>query len=96
VSDDCELCAAALVTTRYLDNDLCWIADCEVCNVPMVVWRRHDAAPPDEVRDELLGLLGEVADRELGEGGWRIDDVMRNIPDHYHAHARPPTLFGRR
>ena len=31
-----------------------------------------------------------VADEVLGEGIWKFDDHMRNIPDHYHAHARAP------
>jgi hypothetical protein len=56
----------------------------------MVVWRVHDATPPPEVREQMLAFLSVVADEELGEGGWRVDDHMRNIPDHYHAHARPP------
>jgi hypothetical protein len=38
----------------------------------------------------MHGFLAVVADEVLGEGIWRIDDHMRNIPDHYHAHARPP------
>jgi hypothetical protein len=31
--------------------------------------------------------LSEVAASRLGE--FWMDDHMRNIPDHYHAHARP-------
>jgi hypothetical protein len=89
----CDLCAAAVITVRHFENDVCWIADCEVCRVPMVVWREHDPAPPDEVRAALHAWLADVADRELGEGQWSIDDVMRNIPDHYHAHARRPWVW---
>jgi hypothetical protein len=84
----CELCEAAVITTRYLEDDLCWIADCEICAVPMVVWRTHAPAPDDATRSELLARLAGVADAALGEGAWRVDDHMRNIPDHYHAHAR--------
>ena len=80
---------------RYFEDDVCWIADCEVCLVPMVVWREHEAAPPEDVRRALHGVLASVADRELGEGNWTIDDHMRNIPDHYHAHARPPYFWRR-
>jgi hypothetical protein len=36
-----------------------------------------------------------VADREIGEGQWTFDDHMRNIPDHYHAHARRPFAWRR-
>jgi hypothetical protein len=90
VTSGCELCEAAVLTTRHYDDDICWIADCEVCRVPMVVWRVHDATPPEDVRARLLELLAAVADVVLGEGAWKVDDVMRNIPDHYHAHARRP------
>jgi hypothetical protein len=86
----CDLCEAAAITTRYLDDDLCWIADCEICEVPMVVWKHHDPTPPSEVKVLLHARLAEVADRILGVGAWTVDDHMRNIPDHYHAHARPP------
>ncbi len=36
--------------------------------------------------------LREIATRELG-GECYIDDHMRNIPDHYHAHGRPKGGF---
>jgi hypothetical protein len=87
----CELCEAAVITTRYFEDDVCWIADCEICVVPMVVWREHDVAP--EVKSRLLESLGAVADQEFGVGNWKVDDHMRNIPDHYHAHARPPSFW---
>jgi hypothetical protein len=90
VTGGCDLCEAAAITTRYAEDDLCWIADCEVCAVPMVVWRVHDADPPDDVRRQLLERLAGVADAALGAGNWKVDERMRNIPDHYHAHARPP------
>jgi hypothetical protein len=35
--------------------------------------------------------IAEVAAREVGE--FFIDDHMRNIPDHWHAHARPKGGF---
>ena len=91
----CELCEGAVITTRYFENDDCWIADCEICLVPMVVWRSHEASPPEDVRSRLHGYLSLVADQEFGAGNWKIDDYMRNIPDHYHAHARPPHLWRR-
>lgn len=95
MSGGCELCEAAVITTRYLENELCWIGDCEICLVPMVVWREHDATPSPEVKERLHELLSSVANLELGQGNWSIDDHMRNIPDHYHAHARPPYFWRR-
>jgi hypothetical protein len=95
MSDGCELCEAAVVTKRYFEDDVCWIGDCEICLVPMVVWRVHDASPPPEVRRHLHDALGVVASAEFTETTWSIDDHMRNIPDHYHAHARPPYFWRR-
>lgn len=95
MSENCELCEAAPITKRYFEDDVCWIADCEICLVPMVVWRSHDPVPPADTKALLHERLTVVADEVLGEGTWRIDDHMRNIPDHYHAHARPPYFWKR-
>ena len=91
----CDLCEAAPVTRRYFEDEVCWIADCEICVVPMVVWRTHDASPPPDVKSRLLERLRIVADEELGVDNWKTDDHMRNIPDRYHAHARPPSFWRR-
>jgi hypothetical protein len=40
--------------------------------------------------------LGRVADEVLGPGGWSYDGVMRQIPDHFHCHARDPNWWARR
>jgi len=89
----CDLCTAAVISRRYFEDEVGWIADCEICLVPMVVWRVHDPSPPDEIKELLHMHLRRVADQELGEGNWSIDDHMRNIPDHYHAHARRPNFW---
>lgn len=95
--DHCELCEAAPITPRMYEDDLCWIAECESCSVPMVVWKSHDPNPPEEVRVVLLQLLGVHADRYFGSAdrAWWVDENMRTIPVHYHAHARPrrPSSF---
>jgi hypothetical protein len=93
---ECDLCEAAIITTRYFEDDLCWIADCEICLVPMVVWRTHDPSPPEDLKESLRTALAKVADLVLGEGNWTLDDHMRNIPDHYHAHARRAPSWVRR
>ena len=95
MSEGCELCEAAVVTKRYYEDETCWIADCEICLVPMVVWRIHDATPSPEVKRQLHDALAFVADEEFAATTWSIDDHMRNIPDHYHAHARPPYFWRR-
>ncbi len=92
----CDLCEAARLTEWFHEDDTCWIADCEICCVPMVVWKRHGPKPPDEELEHMLGELRRVADERLGVGGWSLDRVMRQIPDHFHAHARDPDWWSRR
>ncbi len=86
--DDCDLCEAARITPWYHEDEICWIAECEICAVPMVVWRSHGAAPPDADMEHMLSHLGRVAAEQLTVEHY-VDDNMRNIPDHFHAHARP-------
>ena len=83
----CELCEAAPYTAWYYEDDECWIAECDACSVPMVVWRRHDASPPDDVRRRLHDRLATVVAEQFTDEIW-IDENMRTIPTHYHAHAR--------
>ena len=86
----CELCEAAPITERYYSDDLCWIAECESCALPMVVWRSHGAEPPAVAREHMIEQLRAVVDARggtLAESYW-IDEAMRTIPDHFHVHAR--------
>ena len=92
----CPLCEAARTTPWYHEDDTGWVADCEVCDVPMVVWKQHAVDPPSEVLDHLLASLDRVATARFGPDGYRIDRVMRQIPDHFHAHARDPDWWSRR
>ncbi len=94
-SPRCDLCRAERVTAWLHEDDLCWVAECLICAVPMVVWRWHGADAPADHRAHMHARLREAAAPLLGE--FWIDDHMRNIPDHYHAHARPRGgFFGRR
>jgi hypothetical protein len=92
---DCPLCEAAQITPWHHQDEICWIADCEICDVPMVVWRGHGSAPPVEAVDHMLAELSRVADARFGAGEWSVDRVMRQIPDHFHAHARDTRWFWR-
>ena len=88
---DCELCEAVPFTRQFHRDEICWIAECESCDVPMVVWNSHGTEPPAAQLDHMLGRLSEVGEAFLGrEKGvdWFIDRHMRQIPDHFHAHAR--------
>jgi len=92
VPDHCDLCEAARITPWFHEDDICWIADCEICDVPMVVWREHGAAPPADALAHMHTQLARIAVEVLTVEHY-VDDNMRNIPDHYHAHARPQGGF---
>lgn len=85
---DCELCEAARFTHWYHEDELCWVADCEVCSVPMVVWQQHGSEPTDAEVEAMLAALARVAAERFGEGAFTIDRTMRQVPTHFHAHAR--------
>jgi hypothetical protein len=90
----CDLCTAARITPWYYEDETCWIAECEICEVPMVVWRSHGTQPPAGDLEHMHTRLREIAAQHFGS--IYIDDNMRNIPDHYHAHGRPTGgFFGR-
>ena len=95
-ADGCELCEAARITPWHHEDDVCWVADCEVCGVPMVVWRRHGTDPPAGELQHMMTMLTRVADAAFGVGSWSVDRVMRQVPEHFHAHARDPGWWLRR
>jgi hypothetical protein len=98
VATVCDLCAADRVTEWFYEDDVCWVAECEQCAVPMVVWRVHHPDPPSPLRAAMEARLVAVVTEHYDFEHW-IDDTMRSIPDHFHAHARPRvgfTGYGRR
>jgi len=88
----CDLCEAARITPWFHEDDICWIAECEICAVPMVVWRSHGVKPPGEQLTHMHHELARVVTENFTFEHY-VDDNMRNIPDHYHAHARPQGGF---
>jgi hypothetical protein len=62
----------------------------------MVVWKQHGAEPPAADVTQMIAELERVATERFGAGGYSIDRVMRQIPDHFHAHARDPNWWWRR
>ena len=50
--------------------------------------RSKRRAPSAEERGVMQRALASVADQKFPDG-WFFDDHMRQIPDHYHLHARP-------
>jgi hypothetical protein len=62
----------------------------------MVVWNRHGADPPESEVEHMLGELQRVAADQFGTEPFTVDRVMRQIPDHFHAHARDQHWWSRR
>jgi len=91
VPESCPLCRAERISRWYYESELCWIADCQICSTPMVVWRSH-GMPDEPTRQAMRDELARVAAKEYPEGWW-FDPVMRQIPDHFHCHARPKNGF---
>ena len=92
----CELCEAARITPWFHEDDVCWVADCEVCSTPMVVWRHHGTSPSDDDVAHMLDALGRAAGERFGDRPFTVDRTMRQIPTHFHAHARDEGWFQRR
>ncbi|MFT7600699.1 MAG: hypothetical protein ACI8TP_003645 [Acidimicrobiales bacterium] len=93
---DCELCAADRFTHWYYEDEHCWVADCEVCAVPMVVWNDHGTEPTDEVVEHMMLMLAQTAEARFGAGEWKTDRTMRQVPEHFHAHARDADWWSQR
>ncbi|MGH7785439.1 MAG: hypothetical protein ACRERC_01155 [Candidatus Binatia bacterium] len=94
----CELCDLRRTTTWYAEHDAPFrfvVIDCDSCDVPMAVLGAHRARPTDDERAYMQQVLARIADAKYANG-WFFDDHMRQIPDHYHLHARPyPAWFKR-
>ena len=93
---ECELCEAARITPWHHEDEICWVADCEACDVPMVVWRHHGTQPPEGELEHMLAALTTVAAARFGGDEFTLDRNMRQIPDHFHAHARDRHWWTRR
>ena len=87
----CELCALARTTKWYAEIDAPFrfaVLDCDSCDVPMAVLGDHRRQPTDAESEAMRRELARIAS-EIYPQGWFFDDHMRQIPDHYHVHARP-------
>jgi len=87
----CPLCWARRKTHRYFEDELCWIADCEKCKVPMIILKRHSMRITEAEYDHLTENLSRVADSALGIDSYFIDRHQKKIRDHLHWHARRVT-----
>lgn len=85
---ECELCRAEIITPRFFDSERFWIALCISCNEPLAVAVEHVSVIDGGTYLQMAGELEEVARQFFTGRRFFIDNVMRQIPDHYHMHAR--------
>jgi hypothetical protein len=87
----CELCQPARTTywhEEFAEPCRFLVIDCDSCDVPMAVLGEHRASATAAERAVIERELARIADAKYPDG-WFFDDHMRQIPDHYHVHARP-------
>src|SRR3546814_3042716 len=75
--DDCDLCEAAKITHWFHEDDVCWIAECEICDTPMVVWRWHGVDPDDTAMQHMHAQLARVAGDRSEEHTSGLQSLMR-------------------
>ncbi len=93
----CDLCELKEYTPWYASFTQPFhfaILDCDSCDTPMAVLREHRVELADQERAFIVEALSLVARAKYGEGEFIIDQVMRQIPDHFHMHARPTRFRG--
>jgi hypothetical protein len=95
VSDrGCELCQLEHYTEWYAEFYFPFrftILDCDSCDVPMLVLGEHRIDVSAEEVTYMEQALGMIAERKFSGRfrKWVFDHHMRQIPNHYHFHARP-------
>jgi hypothetical protein len=88
----CDLCELKHYTPWYCQYETPFkfaILDCDSCDTPMAVLGDHRTAPTEDEKTFMVEALSLVARKKYGNSDFIIDDVMRQIPDHCHIHARP-------
>lgn len=61
--------------------------------MPMVVWKSHGTEPSQTELTHMRAVLTAAAKVRFGESEFVLDEVMRTIPEHWHAHARDADWF---
>ncbi len=78
---NCSLCKAERKTKWYYEDDKVWVADCETCRIPMIVWRDHVMKLKFEDVEHMLWVV-----LMLFGDGVTIRFKQRKIHDHLHWH----------
>ena len=83
MKDKCPLCAPVEKRTNwYFEDNICWVADCESCGIPMVVLKRHETLP--EIYEQVH--MNNITRLLFGEKR-KIRSTMKKIKNHYHFHV---------
>lgn len=61
----------------------------------MVVWKPHGTEPSETERAHMLDALAAAGSARFGDD-FSLDTNMRQIPEHWHAHARDTDWFAQR
>ena len=77
---ECPLCKAERKTRWYYEDELVWVADCETCGIPMIVWREHTMTVPLSGLIHMCMVIGKLF------GNARVRVKQRKIKDHLHWH----------
>ena len=81
INPNCELCQRERLTEWYYSDDVCWMAECALCGVPMIVFNGHQRPTISEIEH-----MKQVSETHFPDYGWRNE---RLIPDHWHKHILP-------
>ncbi|MDA8197331.1 MAG: hypothetical protein M0019_09045 [Actinomycetota bacterium] len=85
---NCELCSEERITPWLFEDDNFFVAMCASCDLPMVVLRDHRVDLTDGEVASMREVLATEAKKYFEEKPFFIDELMRQIPDHKHMHAR--------
>lgn len=62
----------------------------------MVVWKPHGTDPSESEVAHMISMLNRAGIARFGNDAFAIDRNMRQIPEHWHAHARDDDWFTQR
>ncbi len=87
----CELCEKKHKTKWYYEDDYFYVCNCDTCNVPMIVAKRHTM----KLNQEELIDIGWVLLHTFSSAWFskdpltiKLDQNQRKIKDHWHAHLK--------
>ena len=75
----CRLIGGNVYTHQYYDDTVVKIVDCDGCNVPMMVIKRHDSEPNGFEKGYIENLAAVMFPGEKFRG-------PNSIPEHWHLH----------